>query len=398
MTDDHATYYDALRVVHEVGPRFELSTGQPLHDPELGQAMASALSAIAGRHGIGARLATYSDLDGSPELRAAFAAMLGAQFGRRVSDAELLVVPGAQAALRYVHGVVRDAGRRLLFPVGLEYPGSFDTEAAAAPSVGQPKWSSDGSVIDLQPDTLDWQDVGAVILSHPHSPTGRVWPSSQLQRLADEATSRSAWLVLDETFALPARPLQLQPVDVLDQPGVVHLYSFSKIGLAAERVGVISADPAIITALRRELRKGAITASYLGQLLATALLKVIARTGAGRALADAYRTHWQTLRDALRPAIAEDPSVAIAAWQGGPFLWLTWRGGPDDAAVFRALLRHGVGTAPGTVLHAAGTPVRGVRVGLGASPESLTEVGARISAALRDARTRSAALTAGPER
>jgi alanine-alpha-ketoisovalerate/valine-pyruvate aminotransferase len=76
-------------------PRVNLSTGQPLHDRNLNEAVALALSTIAASSGIASRLATYSDFDGSPDLRSAFGEMLGQHLGRPVADRELLVVPGA---------------------------------------------------------------------------------------------------------------------------------------------------------------------------------------------------------------------------------------------------------------------------------------------------------------
>lgn len=377
------TYYDILREVHQAHPRFDLATGQPLHDVDVTRTVGSALAAAAATGGIASRLATFADLDGSPALRSAFAAMLSKSLGRTVADGELLVVPGAQAALRYVQAVMRDSERRLLYPVGLEYPGAFDQRAARRPSVGQPRWSADAMVIELQPDQLDWDGVGAVVLSQPHSPTGRVWPIEDLRRLSDDGARRGAWLVLDETFALPAIPLQVEPVRLLDRPNVVHLFSFAKLGLGAERLSVIAAHPDIIAPLRLQLREHAIAASYLGQVLATSLLEAAATTGVGSRLAHLYQHCWQALCGALAPAL-QDTNVRVAKWQGGPFLWLSWPpDGPDGTAVFRALLGRGVGVAPGVALHATGEPVRGVRVGLGASAAALAEAGGLVQATLR---------------
>jgi GntR family transcriptional regulator / MocR family aminotransferase len=379
------TWWDVLEEIRQARPRLDLATGQPLHDPRISATVASALAAAAAAPGIASRLACYSDLDGSPELRSAFAAMLSRSLGRAVTSSELLVVPGSQAALRSVQAVMRAAGRRLLYPAGLEYPGAFDEHPARPHSVGQPRWSADATVIDLQPASLDWDQVGAAIISQPHSPTGRVWPAGQLRQLRDDAARHDAWLVLDETFALPALPLQTGPVQLLDGPAVVHVYSFSKAGLAAERLGVIAAHPGIIAALRRELRANAIAASHLGQLLAAALLAEAARQGPQPRLGRLYRRRWQTLRGALGPAVAGGPGTAVARWQGGPFLWLSWHGGPDGIALFRALLRRGVAVTPGTALHAAGQPVRGIRIGLGAPPGSLEKAGALVNAAMRAA-------------
>jgi DNA-binding transcriptional MocR family regulator len=182
--------------------------------------------------------------------------------------------------------------------------------------------------------------------------------------------------VVDETFALPAAPLQAGPVRLVDGPNVVHVFSLSKLGLAAERLGVIAAAPGIIEVLSRELRADTIAASYLGQRLAAALLEGTSQPGLGWQ----YRDRWRALRAGLGPV---PDHAAVARWQGGPFLWLSWHGGPDDATVFRELLRHGIAVTPGSVLHATGGPVRGIRVGLGAPAGSLEQAGAQILASLR---------------
>lgn len=378
------TWYDILHQIRQARPRWDLSTGQPLCDPEVAKIIAAGLAIAATEPGTPARLGCYRDLDGSPDLRAAAAAMLGAALSRPVTDSELLVVPGAQAALRYVQAAMRAAGKRLLFPVGTEFPGAFDGQATRAPAAGQPRWSSAGTVINMQPDTLDWTGVGAAVISQPHSPTGRIWPPGQLQRLLSEAAKRSAWLVIDQTFALPALPLQLEPARPVDGPGVVHIYSFSKVGLASERLGLIAARPGIIDILRHELREHAITASYLGQPLAAALLQETARRGDSQLLGRLYHSRWQTLRGALEP-LAGEMGVAVARWQGGPFLWLSWPGGPGDTQVFQAVLSRGVGVTPGTVLHATGEPTRGIRIGLTASPADLEQVGAAVRDGMRAA-------------
>lgn len=367
------SWYGIMNEVRRARPHLHLVTGEPLHHHAITQAVEEKLREMAAAPGTADRLASYSDLDGGPELRTTMRSVLSEMLRRPVNEDELLVIPGGQAGLSYVQAVMRARGQRLLYPIGLEFPGAFDAEATLPPSTGTPKWTPDG-VVNIDFPSLDWDRVGAAIISRPHSPTGRIWPMDELGSLAEEAARHSAWLVIDETYGLPRLPLQVAPLHLLDAPNVVHLFSFSKVGLAAERVGVAMANSRTLVTLSIQMRRAAISASRLGQCLAAHILDVAPNLLLGDPIGLMYESRWRVMSDRLAPLVDAD-FITIARWEGGPFLWLQWADGPDEIAVFGALMDKGLAVAPGATLHAEGHFVRGIRLGLGVNNEVLEQAG-----------------------
>lgn len=367
------SWYEVMDAVRCARPRLHLGTGEPLHHHSIIQTIEERLRKIAADLNTADRLASYSDLDGGPELRTIMRLVLSEMLCRPVNEDELLVIPGVQAGLSYVQAVMRARKQRLLYPVGLEFPGAFDAESTLPPSTGTSKWSPDG-VVNIDFSSLDWNRVGAVIISCPHSPTGRIWPIDDLRFLAEEATRHSAWLVIDETYGLPRLPLQVSPVHLLDAPNVVHLFSFSKVGLAAERVGVAMANSRVLATLSVQMRRTAISASRLGQCLAAHVLDVAPALLLGDPIGPMYESRWRAMSNHLASLI-DAGFITVTRWEGGPFLWFQWAGGPDEIAVFDALMNSGLAVAPGATLHAEGHFVRGIRLGLGADNEVLEQAG-----------------------
>src|SRR5205823_12521700 len=128
---------EVVEAVKRAGPAvIDLSIGNPLTVPEVSEALLRALATIAARPSLGEELGSYANYDGLLPLREAFAARCSADFGRTVGLEEVVVVPGAQAGLRYLQALLRHEGRRILYPVGFEFPGSLDLLTPWPPSVG----------------------------------------------------------------------------------------------------------------------------------------------------------------------------------------------------------------------------------------------------------------------
>lgn len=389
-SDNHATnpsedvgdWYGVMAAVQRSRPRIDLSTGEPLHDEGLQAAVGEWLGDLSAQARTLTQLASYDELDGAPEFLDAVAVSVGPLLGENLGPDRVLAVPGVQASLRYVLAHLREAGAAAFYPVGLEFPGAVDPEGAR--QCGRARWSPDGRIIELDIDDIDKRardGVGAVLLSRPHSPTGRVWPAEDMERLAAVTAERGAWLVVDATYGLPGLALQRDPIALVRGSNVIHLFSFSKVGLAGERVGAVVGPAEAVNVLRKHLRRSTITASRLGQLLAARLLQHAAQLLPTPRLASAYETRWAAAAGELSGL--HERGVSVAVWQGGPFAWTHWRGNAvTDTEVFRATLAAGVAVAPGTPLHACGEPQHAVRIGLGSSVEQVSAAASALRAVL----------------
>jgi valine--pyruvate aminotransferase len=346
----------------------DVSTGDPLHLAEIGLVLRDALRHLHERPALAQEIGSYANLDGLPELRERFAARLTIEFGRIVSSADVIITPGAQAALRYVLELAAASGARVLYPAGIDYPGAFREIDGC--SFGPYSSVAIGDRLccpTIHSAGLDWCDVGFVVLSRPHNPTGCVWRRDEVAELARVAESAGAWVILDETYGLPFAPLSVDAYIPVDGPNVVHVYSFSKVGLAGERVGVVVAPQELQRPIRNLLRRNVIQAPKLGQLLAVALIDFMdSHPGLPRQLAAEYRKRWEECVRSLMSDSALPSAVRIGEYASGPFLWCEWREGVASYDVAKALLRQGVAVAPFTASHTVnGKSLNGLRIGLG---------------------------------
>jgi valine--pyruvate aminotransferase len=366
---------EVVEAVKRAGPDvIDLSIGNPLIVPEVSEALLRALADLAARPSLGEELGSYANYDGLLPLREAFAVRCSAEFGRAVALEEVVIVPGAQAGLRYLQELLRNEGRRILYPVGFEFPGSLDPLTPWRPSVGAYRSRPDGPGtcrVHFALDSFDWEDVGAVLVSQPHSPTGRRWTGAEIATLATAAAEHGAWLLLDETYGLPFAPITATPYTSVDASQAVHVYSFSKMGLAAERLGVVVAPAKITAALRGIMRRSIIEPPILGQYLGRAAVELFRRRpDLGARFGTLYRERWEGCRAALETAGALDDEHRVAEWEGGAFLWYEWAGAPTSDALFYEALAGGVAVAPSSALRLrrdsgdAEQPCA-VRVGLG---------------------------------
>jgi alanine-alpha-ketoisovalerate/valine-pyruvate aminotransferase len=315
----------------------------------LTRALLAELPALAHRANIAEDLRCYREPDGVAELLTAFVAHLGHCFDRRVSPDEVMVTPGAQAALRYIQWDARCQDRGVFLPAGVEFPGAWDdtdpgrTRVGALPAVVEGEWARPS----LRAIATDWDGIAAAVLSRPHNPTGQVWPAADVLQLAAYAHDRNATLVLDEAYGFPLASMARTGLsDFVDAPNILHVYSFSKLGLAGERVGVVVGPPETVLRLKQFQRRFIIQTPKLGQYLAVGLLRVLEeRPLLGSELSDLLRERAEFLDLAWHTAGLTGSKFCLTPWEGGPFRWVQWTGPPSDHEVVDSLLDRGVAVA-----------------------------------------------------
>lgn len=374
-----------------------LTRGEPLPgDPAIYEAVdqAAALLSPALKQAL---LESYTA--GWPPLLDVFRERLAQLWGREVMPAELVALPGITQTLKYLLEALRsrvtrlpglaNGPFRLLFPVGLEFPGMTDARNPLPPSAGpyltEPLDQECFRICFPDPASLDWQDVGAVMLSQPHI-TGRLWTGAELLQLAEEAHAHGAICVVDAAEACPFAPLSREPAPLVDHPAVLHLFTLSKVGFPGLRVGVAVGHPALIDALRQLIEEQIILPDARAQHDAWAALCRLAQADAPSWFGERYADRWQSVVTALRTAGALDRLRRLAAWEGGPYAWYQWSAGPTSQEVFYRLLdvAH-VAVCPAEALQLGdAAPIRAIRIGLGAvrAREAFEDALARLAPVL----------------
>lgn len=364
----------------------DLSSGSPL---VFEQISGVALNELAAPRWINAaKLGAYADYDGLPAFAELICERWSSSVGRPLHPAEVMVTPGAQGALSLLQRWLAERGRRILYPLGVEFPGAVTREH---PAVGlyASVAAADGRrrVVLPDPESFDWLGVGAVVLSQPHNPTGVAFAAEELRPLLAAARQHDAVMVFDRTYALPGAPMA---VDLPALPAeAIHIFSFSKVGLASERTGVLIATEEVVRDLCAVQRRLFLQTPKIGQALAAALLDALAADPAlGAMVGHTYHQRWGELAGALEDSAAElivNGNLGLHVWQGGPFLWAELHAGIDIWEFTESCLRAGVVIMPGESLavRPESLPIAAFRLGLGQPVGKLSEAGTRLGQVLR---------------
>ena len=189
------------------------------------------------------------------------AAALSRELGLAFEPDDVAMTQGAFGAMSLAFALLADAGDEVVIPV----PGWFCYEpmlrAADLIPVGAPL---DPVSFDLDVDAIAraiTPRTRIVVVNSPANPTGRIYPGSAWQALAEvlelasRAHGRRIWLLSDE----PYRRIRFDGVDFTSPAGAYPWtlidYSYGKVLLApGQRLGYLALSPLIPTAQREELR------------------------------------------------------------------------------------------------------------------------------------------------
>ena len=182
----------------------------------------------------------YGDHLGRPGLRAAIAATGAAgERGERLTAEDVLVTPGAAAALFIISTTLLQAGDHLIvarpnYATNLETPHAIGADISYLDLHFEDGWAVDPDRIAalLTPRTK------LVSLTNPHNPTGQVMPASNVRAIVELVEAHpQARLLMDETY----REMTFggpQPVTATLSDRAISVSSLSKAdGLPGIRLG-----------------------------------------------------------------------------------------------------------------------------------------------------------------
>ncbi len=332
-----------LRRIHGAEQVFDLSLGNPILEPP--PEFSEELLRIAQDETPGTH--RYMPNGGFAETRDAVAAELSKETGLPFSGDDVLMTVGAAGALNVILRSIldRDDEVVLLAPYFAEYVFYISHQQGVAKVV------QCGD--DFQPDAESLAAAitprtRAVIINSPNNPTGVIYPDESIAEIAraiQEAERRygtEIYLVADEPYRKLIYTDQPYPFIYRHHVRSLVATSHSKdLGLAGERIGYISANPA--DPGRGELMDAASFAlRTLGFVNAPAIMqRVVAKIQSAQVDIGAYRRK----RDILYPALVSmgyeciEPQGAFYMFPKSPL--------PDDAEFVRLLQSKLVLTVPG---------------------------------------------------
>lgn len=161
-------------------------------DPSILEAMHRG--ALAGSTG-------YTVGAGKMALREAIAQRVSARTGVPTRAENVVVTPGGQSALFSAQMVLLDAGDRALFcdPYYATYPATI--RATGAQAVAIPTRSEDGFRPDAaRIDAEAAKGAKTLLINTPNNPSGVVYDTATLDRIAAVCRDRDLWLISDEVY------------------------------------------------------------------------------------------------------------------------------------------------------------------------------------------------------
>ena len=193
----------------------------------------------------------YSQSFGIPEVRDKVAASLNKRFGMNYTGNHIFMTSGAAGAIAHAVRCVAEPGDEVLTfaPFFPEYHPYIDLTGAVLKVVPADTTSFQINFEAFEEMLTD--KVKAVLINTPNNPSGIVYSTATIQKLADLLTEKSKayghtiFLISDE----PYREIVFDGVDspypANFYPNTLTCYSFSKsLSLPGERIGYVAVNPA----------------------------------------------------------------------------------------------------------------------------------------------------------
>jgi DNA-binding transcriptional MocR family regulator len=320
------------------------------------------------------------DPQGTAKLREIFAN----EVGRPFTADNVLVTPGAQAALDSIFRTLARPGDAVVLENPC-YPGAIVAATLSGLTPAPVPTDEHGVLPDALAAVIARTGARLVVLQPRHAnPTGSILSADRRSEVLGIAREFGCFVVEDDWV----RDLDLDgptgpPMLLDDEHGhVIYLRSLSKSAAPGLRLAaLIARGPAL-----KRLTSARLAADFfVAPLLQAAAADVLESTAWQRHLV-AMRSELAHRRDALLAALtAHAPALSCRAPGGGVALWVGLPAGVTDIALVQACAERGVRIAPGRNFFLAEPTQSFVRLAYAsADAKALATAASRIGAALND--------------
>ncbi|WP_434674367.1 MalY/PatB family protein [Pseudomonas sp. R1-15] len=270
-------------------------------------------------------------------LRAAIVADLWSKYGWRVEPQQILFLPGVEPGFNMaLHALVEPQQNVVVqvpnYPPLRHAPGHWNLNKVELPFT--PLDGEFHTPLGALRDAL--QGGGALLLSNPHNPLGKVFGRDELKAVADICVEQDAWIISDEIHAelcfdgrvhIPTASLGAEIAE-----RTITLMSASK----AYNIAGLKTSFAIIQNARLRERVNSARAGMVDSVNALGLEATRAAYSEAGPWLEALKAYLQANRDYLVDAVKNRlPGVTMTVPQGTYLAWLDCSGlGLDDPQAF----------------------------------------------------------------
>ena len=218
-------------------------------------------------------MSRYTGIQGTPDLRSAFAAHLGNFYGADVAATDVSITAGCNQAFCLSLMALAGAGDEVILPEPFYFNHDMWLNMLGVRAVPLSFQATQGGVPDVEEAAQKITPrTRAIVLVSPNNPTGAIYPPETLRRFFDLARARGIALVVDETYK-DFLSTEDAPHSLLQEPEwpatLIQLFSFSKVyAITGHRVGGLVAGPQISAEIAKAMDCAAICAPAIGQAAA----------------------------------------------------------------------------------------------------------------------------------
>ncbi|MDQ3559772.1 MAG: aminotransferase [Pseudomonadota bacterium] len=285
----------AARYDGAAGPLIDLSQAVPGYSPhpELLRRLGVAASTRES--------ASYGDIAGDPDLRAAYAEHVSAIYGASVAAGNVAITAGCNQAFFVALIALARAGDAVLLPSPWYFNHRMTLDMLGIEAVPLPCRARSGFVPEVEDARpLIHPRVRAIVLVTPNNPTGAIYPPATIAAFQALAAEHGIALVLDETYRDFIGPGLSRPHGAFTaadwEDRFVQLYSFSKsYCIPGQRAGALIAGVGFVEQIAKILDCLQICAPRTPQLALPWAIPALAdwraeKRGEILARAEAFRT------------------------------------------------------------------------------------------------------------
>ncbi|OED42896.1 valine--pyruvate transaminase [Endozoicomonas sp. (ex Bugula neritina AB1)] len=328
--------------------------GNPAHIPEVEDIFKERLQKILDSQGEFTRLVgTYDPPQGEKDFVREMAAYLNRQFGWNLSERNIAISNGSQAAFFMLFnmfaGDYEDGSHKhIQLPLAPEYIGYADAGlshnffTANKPEITHIDHNIFKYHVDFKNLVIN-ESIGALCASRPTNPTGNVLTDKEVDHLDALARQHNIPLIIDGAYGTPFPKLIFTDATPRWNQNTILCLSLSKLGLPATRTGIVIANEQVIRALSGINAIMNLAPNSMGSLLTLDMIKDDSITPlCENLIRPFYKEKAGFAIDCLKRHMGDIP-WHVHKPEGAMFLWLWFEGLPvSSLELYERLKQRGV--------------------------------------------------------